>query len=179
MPVGGDPALYGAVVRPRLVALLDEGSRRRLLTVVADAGFGKSTLLGSWAAERPCAWYTVRAEDRSLAAMVTGLVESLRRQVPALSEVLAPELQGPRGPDADAEQETRALAYAAVLADALEQHLDGDLVLVLDDLHELNPGDPATGNGGISNFGIFPYAGISPFGFNGRFVYTKLSVGLP
>ena len=42
----------------------------------------------------------------------------------------------------------------------------------------LNPGDPATGNGGISNFGIFPYAGISPFGFNGRFVYTKLSLGL-
>jgi iron complex outermembrane receptor protein len=42
----------------------------------------------------------------------------------------------------------------------------------------LNPGDPTTANGGISNFGIFPYNGISPFGFNGRFVYTKLSVGL-
>jgi iron complex outermembrane receptor protein len=42
----------------------------------------------------------------------------------------------------------------------------------------LNPGDPKTGNGGISNFGIFPYNGISPFGFNGRFVYTKFSVGL-
>lgn len=42
----------------------------------------------------------------------------------------------------------------------------------------LNPGDPATGNGGLSNFGIFPYAGISPFGFNGRFVYAKMSVGL-
>jgi iron complex outermembrane receptor protein len=43
----------------------------------------------------------------------------------------------------------------------------------------LNPGDPNTGNGGISNFGIFPYAGISPFGFNGRFVYTKVMIGLP
>jgi iron complex outermembrane recepter protein len=42
----------------------------------------------------------------------------------------------------------------------------------------LNPGDPNTSNGGISNFGIFPYNGISPFGFNGRFVYTKLSLGL-
>lgn len=135
--------MQGTVARPRLTQLLDEGARRRLLTVVADAGFGKSTLLGSWAAERPCAWYTVRAEDRSLAAMVTGLVEALRRQVPALSTVLAAELQGPRGPDADAEQGTRALAYAALLADALEQNLSGDLVLVLDDLHELNPSDPA------------------------------------
>lgn len=32
-------------------------------------------------------------------------------------------------------------------------------------------------NGGTSNFGIFPYAGITPFGFNGRFIYTKLAVG--
>ncbi|WP_328320971.1 tetratricopeptide repeat protein [Kribbella sp. NBC_00382] len=136
--------MEGTVARPRLTKLLSEGARRRLLTVVADAGFGKSTLLSDWAAERPCAWYTVRAEDRSLAAMVTGLVDALRRQVPALSAVLAAELQGPRGPDADAEQGTRALAYAASLADALEQNLSGDVVLVLDDLHELNPGDPAT-----------------------------------
>jgi len=41
----------------------------------------------------------------------------------------------------------------------------------------LNPGNPATGNGGLSNFGTFPYSQISPFGFNGRFVYTRLSVG--
>ncbi len=33
----------------------------------------------------------------------------------------------------------------------------------------------ATENGGTSNFGIFPYSGISPFGFNGRFIYTKVS----
>jgi iron complex outermembrane receptor protein len=36
----------------------------------------------------------------------------------------------------------------------------------------------AAENGGTANFGIFPYNGISPFGFNGRFVYTKLLVGL-
>ena len=42
----------------------------------------------------------------------------------------------------------------------------------------LNPGNPTTSNGGISNFGIFPYNGISPFGFNGRFIYFKLGFGL-
>jgi iron complex outermembrane recepter protein len=36
----------------------------------------------------------------------------------------------------------------------------------------------ASENGGTANFGIFPYSGISPFGFNGRFIYTKLSLGL-
>jgi iron complex outermembrane recepter protein len=37
---------------------------------------------------------------------------------------------------------------------------------------------PTAENGGTSNFGIFPYNGISPFGFNGRFLYTRLTVGL-
>ena len=37
---------------------------------------------------------------------------------------------------------------------------------------------PTAENGGTSNFGIFPYAGISPWGFNGRFIYAKLGVGL-
>ena len=40
-----------------------------------------------------------------------------------------------------------------------------------------NNGSVTPENGGTSNFGIFPYAGISPFGFNGRFIYTKLAVG--
>jgi iron complex outermembrane receptor protein len=35
----------------------------------------------------------------------------------------------------------------------------------------------AAENGGTANFGIFPYNGISPFGFNGRFLYTKLALG--
>jgi iron complex outermembrane receptor protein len=37
---------------------------------------------------------------------------------------------------------------------------------------------PGSENGGTSNFGIFPYAGISPWGFNGRFVYTRVAIGL-
>jgi iron complex outermembrane recepter protein len=37
--------------------------------------------------------------------------------------------------------------------------------------------NPNTTNGGNSNFGIFPYNGISPFGFNGRFAYIKVSWG--
>jgi iron complex outermembrane receptor protein len=37
---------------------------------------------------------------------------------------------------------------------------------------------PPGENGGTSNYGTFPYAGISPFGFNGRFLYTRLNFGL-
>jgi iron complex outermembrane receptor protein len=41
-----------------------------------------------------------------------------------------------------------------------------------------NLGNVRTGLTGNSNTGIFPYSQLSPFGFNGRFVYTRLSVGL-
>jgi iron complex outermembrane receptor protein len=48
------------------------------------------------------------------------------------------------------------------------------------------PGNPLDGPGGIpgggvsgtGNVGIFPYSGVTPFGFNGRFVYGKLSIYL-
>jgi iron complex outermembrane receptor protein len=42
-----------------------------------------------------------------------------------------------------------------------------------------NPGNYITeSTGGNANFGIFPYSGITPFGFNGRFVYVRVSTGL-
>jgi iron complex outermembrane receptor protein len=43
------------------------------------------------------------------------------------------------------------------------------------------PGYPTVGDNGVAgngNYGIFPYSGVSPFGFNGRFVYGKLSIYL-
>ena len=39
-------------------------------------------------------------------------------------------------------------------------------------------GSVASGFGGNANFGIFPYNGISPFGFNGRFVYVRAAYSL-
>jgi iron complex outermembrane recepter protein len=43
------------------------------------------------------------------------------------------------------------------------------------------PGDPTQGTAADwnSNFGTFPYAAASPFGYNGRNVYTRVSVRLP
>jgi iron complex outermembrane recepter protein len=40
---------------------------------------------------------------------------------------------------------------------------------------DVYPDEQIAGN---ANAGIFPYNGISPFGFNGRFIYVKLKVGM-
>src|ERR671930_2624031 len=56
------PALPpGYVPRPR--ELFAAAFERRLTTVVAGPGFGKSTALGAWAAKVRCSWYTVDRPD--------------------------------------------------------------------------------------------------------------------
>ncbi|MFN2565614.1 MAG: TonB-dependent receptor domain-containing protein [Gemmatimonadaceae bacterium] len=58
------------------------------------------------------------------------------------------------------------------------------LTLGIDNLDDVypdrnnNPGDYRTNSCGNANCGIFPYSGITPFGFNGRFVYVRMSAGL-
>jgi iron complex outermembrane receptor protein len=39
-------------------------------------------------------------------------------------------------------------------------------------------GDVSRGYAGNANFGMNPYSGISPFGFNGRFIYARVTLGL-
>jgi len=134
------PVLPGTLVaRARLDRLLDDCVRRRLTTVIADAGFGKSTVLAAWAATRRCAWYTIGPNDRSLSNLTAGLLDALRLIVPDMPASMDPAADG-RGPDAGIEEDRRAEALGAAIALALDERLRRDLVLVLDDLHELPVG---------------------------------------
>lgn len=123
--------------RERLHRALDEGTSRRLTSLVAGAGFGKTELLASWAEDRNTTWHTLSPADRSLASFTRAVVGALRLRVPALpTDVLLP-LDGAQGPDADADEDLRADAYAAALSDALSDRLSRPLVLILDDVHHL------------------------------------------
>lgn len=135
-PAGGAPVLD----RPRLVSLLDEVTSRRLTTVIADAGFGKSTLLGEWLRSITPAWYTVTLEDRSLPSFALGLLAALRLRIPDLPGEIAAGMIGSSGPDSASDESARARAFAAALSESLYHQLKRDLVLILDDFHELGPG---------------------------------------
>lgn len=129
----------GLVDRPQLRVRLDGAAGRRLTTVVAGAGFGKSTLLAEWAAGSRAAWYTVGPEDAALPVLVRGLLDALRLRLPALPA--AAVLGGSLGPDSD--ELAQADDMAAVLGELLDREVHADLVLVLDDLQELPAGGPA------------------------------------
>ncbi|HEX7299325.1 MAG TPA: tetratricopeptide repeat protein [Solirubrobacteraceae bacterium] len=129
--------------RAHLQARLDGAPRRRVTSVVAGAGFGKSTLLAEWAARREVAWYTLGSEDGALARLGRGLVDALRLRLPDLPAGLAAAPGTARGPEASADARVRADAFAAALSEALHECLGGAIGLVLDDLHELAPDGPA------------------------------------
>jgi DNA-binding SARP family transcriptional activator len=105
------------VRRPALERLLDEAERRRLTSIVAGPGFGKSTLAASVAAERGWRWYLVDGGDRSAASFARGLADALGLELDATG--------------------------AETLVRALDEGLKEDRVLVIDDVHELGAEGPS------------------------------------
>ena len=133
----------GTLDRPDLEARLAAGTDRRLTIIVAGAGFGKSTLASRAARQRTAAWYTVDGVDRHVGSFAAGVVAALRRLVPVLPEDLATPIATAVDPRDEAEAHQRGQAAATLVADALQVACEDELLLVLDDCHEI---DGATGS---------------------------------
>jgi ATP/maltotriose-dependent transcriptional regulator MalT len=130
-----DPS--GTLDRPGLEARLADGTGRRLTVLTAGAGFGKSTLAARVARARGAAWYTVDATDAHLGAFAAGVIAALRRVRSALPADLETPIATAVDPRDDADAAHRGQAAATLVADALHEALEGELLLVLDDVHEL------------------------------------------
>lgn len=120
--------------RPRLESVLDGALAHRLTILVADAGFGKSTLLTSWSAGIHAVSYSFTQSDQDLTRLWRRLVRAFRRRLPDLPELSA-STEAVRGPVSAHSDSIRPQAMAELLGQALEQRLTRDLVLVLDDAH--------------------------------------------
>jgi LuxR family maltose regulon positive regulatory protein len=68
------------VPRPRLFAQLDNGTQRKLTLISAPAGFGKSTLVAEWLAQRHAlaAWFSLDEEDNDPLQFWTYIIASLK-----------------------------------------------------------------------------------------------------
>jgi LuxR family maltose regulon positive regulatory protein len=122
------PSLRPRVVRrPRLVERLNEGAAGKLTLISAPAGFGKTTLLSEWLAQRkdPVAWLALDEGDSDPARFLTYVVAALRTIAPNVGAALLAALQ-PAQPPTEA-MLTTLLNEVATLADSF--------VLVLDDYY--------------------------------------------
>ncbi|HEY3651738.1 MAG TPA: AAA family ATPase, partial [Streptosporangiaceae bacterium] len=119
----------GLVLRPRLLARLDEGLGRGLVLVCGPAGYGKTVLLTDWArrGEVPAAWLSLDAADNDPARFWRHAVAALDRARPGTGERVAP-LLGPPAPSS-----FQGLVTALINDLAADQAL-----LVLDDYHVIS-----------------------------------------
>lgn len=119
---------HDIVLRTRLLARLDRP--QTLTLIVAPAGYGKTTLAGSWVAHcsRPTAWVSLDAEDNTLAVFVQELVMAVRSVFPTFGDEILSLV-------ASTVELTPDMVLPGLL-NSLDQ-LDRDFVLVLDDYHHI------------------------------------------
>ncbi|HEX6150680.1 MAG TPA: helix-turn-helix transcriptional regulator, partial [Nocardioides sp.] len=127
------------VPRPRLDELLRRGGDATLLLVSAPAGFGKTTLLGTWLAtsgrDRTTAWVSLDERDRDASLFWTYVLLAVDRAAPGSATAALALLQS--GQAATESVLTALINELSVRPD--------DLTLVLDDYHLADGPDLRTG----------------------------------
>ena len=128
------PNLRGELLaRPRLVEALSAQPERPLSLVVAEAGFGKTVLLASYAAslQRPVVWYSLMSSDSDAVVFANYLLAALRPEMPRQVSGLQRMLEETRsGGDLS--------RFGTLLAGALASRRGPPLLIVLDDFHEVS-----------------------------------------
>jgi serine/threonine-protein kinase PknK len=81
-----------------LINALRAGGRRRLVLIHAPSGFGKSTLAAQWRDELcrdgvAVGWLTVDDDDNNVVWFLAHVLESIRRERPALAASLCQVLE--------------------------------------------------------------------------------------
>jgi LuxR family maltose regulon positive regulatory protein len=126
------PTSLGPLIRrSRLSALLDESLKYPLTLISAPAGFGKTTLLSTWAQSLPAtqaqvAWLSLDEEENDPQLFWTYVLSALDQRQPERFTPLFKALQSPQAP-----------SLHAILTSLINLALESSehLVLILDDYH--------------------------------------------
>jgi LuxR family maltose regulon positive regulatory protein len=131
---------HDLVVRTRLIELLNQGIDRQITLVCAPAGFGKTTLVGTWLEQMaagkgekegslPSAWLSLDENDSDLIIFLRYFISALRTIFKdACTETLTLLLAQRQPPQA---------VINATFSNELEE-LPGEVILVLDDYHTIH-----------------------------------------
>ena len=127
----------GLVARPRLDERLSRGAASKLTLISAPPGFGKTTLLAEWlaaspASERSTAWLSLDPGDIEAATFWPYLIAALQTVVPGVGAGALSLLQEAKPPPIE--------SILATLLNELNA-VPRDIVLVLDDYHEVDTPD--------------------------------------
>ena len=127
------------IVRRRLTDRLHRQIDKRVQTLSAPAGYGKTTLLIDFAGEleAPVCWYSLDASDQDASLLIEGIIYSIRRNFPEFGQATLARLAAAR----DGSQDVRALV--GTLTGEMCEAVPDFFVLVLDDYHNVEESPPA------------------------------------
>ncbi len=121
-------ASFPLVLRNRLFERLDQGLAQKIILVAAPLGFGKSTLVGAWAAARdkPIAWVSLDAGDNDPIRFWRYVITACQTIDSKLGKTALAALRSSQQPSLD-----------SILTGFVEElaRRSSPLVLVLDDYH--------------------------------------------
>src|SRR5215218_1017913 len=123
--------------RPRLNDWLDRAATGRVVLVIAEAGFGKTTLLADWASRSPrrTAWYRLEPDDRDWLVFLRHLLAAGREVDPDFgTESLALILGLGAGGPSQADVITSIVREYCEFASRLPE----GLTLIIDDHHAID-----------------------------------------
>jgi len=116
------------VFRPRLIDRLNEGLERKLTLVSASAGFGKTTLVGQWAAgcNRAVAWLSLDERDNDATRFFLHLIAAVQSVAERVGKSALTAFESSQTPPIE--------SVLTVLLNEISA-LPFKIVLVLDDYH--------------------------------------------
>lgn len=122
------------ITRTRLLDAVYEQLEKRLLLVVAPAGYGKTSLLVDLAqqSELPVCWLSLDPLDHDPQRFLTYLIASLAERFPHIGEASLPQLKRLKSIEQDAE------SLLVTLTNEIYDQIEDDFLLILDDYHLLD-----------------------------------------
>ena len=124
------------VVRPRLVARLEEGHSKKLTLISAPAGYGKSSLVSAWLKSSGYAsiWYAIDSNDYDLHQFLGYLITGIRQHAPDCCLQAHALLQAVKLPPV-------SVTATTFINDLTE--IDAPLLIVFDDYYLIEGSDSA------------------------------------
>jgi ATP/maltotriose-dependent transcriptional regulator MalT len=124
------PQLKGRILpRQRILNPLLANLDRKLITICADAGYGKTTLIAQLCAELkdPFVYYTLDQSDNDLATFIHYILEGMQKYFPGFGERTRQAVRQTRDPN----------IVLGTLINEFVQKIPDDFYLILDDHHHL------------------------------------------
>ena len=125
------PYSSDTIKRERIYPLLSEIPRKRLVTVIAGAGFGKTTLIADATNNLglDAVWYRIDRSDRDFITFLSYLIAGIKKYAPDFGSETYDRLEKSKLLSREYE------ATLTVFLGEIEKFIKNDLIIILDDYH--------------------------------------------